>query len=68
MANKNSLTGIQKQRFYYAGVSLVVEWLNVIELLIINRQNILLLKIADEQNTLIHNLYLYLLCLAAFCV
>ena len=57
MTNKNSLTGIQKQRFYYADVSLVVEWLSFIELLIINRQNILLYKIAEiEQNTWIHNL------------
>ena len=38
-------------------VSLVVEWLSFIELLIINRQNILLYKIAEiEQNTWIHNL------------
>ena len=38
-------------------VSLVVEWLNVVELLIINRQHILLYKNAEiEQNTWINNL------------
>ena len=58
MPYKNSLAGIQKQRFYYADVSLVVEWVICIELLIINRQNILLYKNAEiEQNTWIHDLY-----------
>ena len=52
MTNKNYLTGLQKQRLYYADVSLVVEWLNVKELLIIKRQKILLYKNAEiEQNT-----------------
>ena len=58
MTYKISLAGIQKQRFYYADVSLVVEWVICIELLIIDRQNILLYKYAEiEQNTWIHDLY-----------
>ena len=39
---KQKLFDRNKQRFYNDNVSLVVDWLNLKELLIINRQNILL--------------------------